>query len=219
MFIHDRIKEKLKEHGLKQADLARATGKSSVAVTKWMRGENTPKADALKAIASLLKVSDEWLLNGKETKKDKKVENNNINFSDKTVRKIPILDMVQAGNWREVVYDGINGIGDVYTTYQGTIPGDIFSVKVAGESMIPRFQPLDELVIDPNISVSSGDFVIATNNDYEVTFKKYRVTGYDEYGREEFELIALNPDFAPLSSKVHKIRIIGVVVEHINRLK
>lgn len=220
MLIHERIKEKLDEKGLKQADIARATGRSSVAVTKWLRGENVPKADNLKAIAKLLNVSDEWLLNGKEPKKDQKPTGvSNVSFIDKSVRKVPILDMVQAGNWREVIYDGTHNLGDVYTTYQGTIPGDIFTVRVMGESMTPRFQPHDELIIDPNICVSSGDFVIANNNDYEVTFKKYRVTGYDEYGRDEFELIPLNPDFAPLSSRIHKIQIIGVVVEHINRLK
>lgn len=65
MFLHERIQQKLKEKNLKQADIARATGKSTAAVTKWLRGENVPKAENLKAIAKLLEVSDEWLLTGK----------------------------------------------------------------------------------------------------------------------------------------------------------
>lgn len=65
MFLHERIQQKLKEKNLKQADIARSTGKSTAAVTKWLRGENIPKAENLKAIAKLLKVSDEWLLTGK----------------------------------------------------------------------------------------------------------------------------------------------------------
>ncbi|MFS1587171.1 XRE family transcriptional regulator [Acinetobacter radioresistens] len=65
MFLHERIQQKLKEKNLKQADIARATGKSTAAVTKWLRGENIPKAENLKAIAKLLEVSDEWLLTGK----------------------------------------------------------------------------------------------------------------------------------------------------------
>ncbi len=65
MFLHERIQQKLDEKNLKQADIARATGKSSAAVTKWLRGENVPKTEALKQIAKLLNVDDEWLLTGK----------------------------------------------------------------------------------------------------------------------------------------------------------
>ncbi|MFW1888073.1 XRE family transcriptional regulator [Acinetobacter johnsonii] len=65
MFLHERIQQKLDEKNLKQADLARATGKSSAAVTKWLRGENVPKTEALKQIAKLLNVDDGWLLTGK----------------------------------------------------------------------------------------------------------------------------------------------------------
>lgn len=65
MFLHERIQQKLNEKNLKQADIARATGKSSAAVTKWLRGENVPKTEALKQIAKLLNVDDEWLLTGK----------------------------------------------------------------------------------------------------------------------------------------------------------
>lgn len=66
MLLYERIQQKLDEKGLKQADLARATGRSTAAVTKWMRGENIPKSEALKAIASCLGVSDEWLLTGED---------------------------------------------------------------------------------------------------------------------------------------------------------
>lgn len=63
--LHDRIQQKLDELHLKQADIARATGRSTAAVTKWLRGENVPKADSLKQIAQLLNTTDEWLLTGK----------------------------------------------------------------------------------------------------------------------------------------------------------
>lgn len=222
----NRLKTILEEKGLKQADIARATGKSSVAVTKWMRGENIPKADALKSISKLLNVSDEWLLTGKDAKKysnqdnntSKKSENSNVIFLDQKVRTVPILDLVQAGNWREAVYDGVNTLGDVHTTYMGSRPEEVFSIKVAGDSMTPRFFEGDLLLVDPNRCAVSGSFVIACNNDHENTFKKYRITGYDQEGMEEFELVALNPDFGPLNSKVHKIKILGVVVEHITKM-
>lgn len=148
-----------------------------------------------------------------------RIEESNVSFTGKPLRKIPVLDFVQAGLWRGVVYDGIHPIGHTYTDYEGIVPKDVFGVTVDGLSMSPRFMPNDELVIDPNLAPQPGNFVIAQNGDYEVTFKKYRVTGYDEEGREQFQLVPLNPDFGTLDSIQHKISIIGVVVKHIQNLR
>lgn len=215
-----RIQEALDNAGLAWSAAALKIGLSAQAATNWKKGKIGK--ETLKKLAIATGVNAGWLLDGTGemigTSSSKALESN-VSFVDQRVRRIPILDMVQSGNWREVVYDGLHPIGEIYTTYTGTNPDDIFCVKVDGDSMTPRFHKNDQLVVDPNICPSSGDFVIACNNDYEVTFKKYRVTGYDEHGREEFELVPLNLDFAPFNSRVHKIRIIGVVVEHINRLR
>ena len=61
--------------------------------------------------------------------------------------------------------------------------------------------------------------LLLQNGDYEVTFKKYRVIGFDEEGREIFELIPLNPDFPAYNSKQHPISIIGVVVRHAQKFR
>ena len=66
--------------------------------------------------------------------------------------------------------------------------------------MAPEFLPGDSIVVDASLSPQPGSYVIAQNGSYEATFKKYRVIGYDEYGREEFELVPLN-----ISSKRKKI--------------
>ncbi|MBF7687860.1 LexA family protein [Acinetobacter rathckeae] len=221
MLLHERIQQKLNEMKLKQADISRATGKSSVAVTKWLRGENQPKLESLNAIAELLNVSIEWLLTGKEDSAVPDVKNayNNVSYNHNGLSKIPVLDFVQAGKFREVIYDGSNILGFTYSDYKGSLPEDIFSVQIVGKSMLPRFSEGDHIIIDPNLCAKPGDFVIAENSDYEVTFKKYRVISYDEYGRELFELIPLNPDFAKINSIQHKIRIIGVVVRHIQNLR
>lgn len=217
-----RIQEALSYANLAWSAAAVKMGLSAQAATNWKKGKIGK--ETLKKLAITTGVNAGWLLDGTGemvgiNKNQDKAPDTNVYFVDKAIRKVPVLDMVQAGSWREVVYDGLYPIGEVYTTYTGIRPEDIFGVRVDGNSMNPRFHTNDELVVDPNICAQSGDFVIACNNDYEVTFKKYRITGYDEHGREEFELVALNPDFGPLNSRVHKIKIIGVVVEHINRLR
>ena len=70
MLLHERLQQKLDETRVTQADIARATGVSTAAVSKWFSGDNTPKAGSLKVIADLLGVTDEWLLTGKEPKKN-----------------------------------------------------------------------------------------------------------------------------------------------------
>lgn len=69
MSFHDRLNQKMQEKGLKPAQIARATKKSAVAAGKWVHGDSIPKAETLKLLADFLGVSDEWLLNGKESTK------------------------------------------------------------------------------------------------------------------------------------------------------
>lgn len=144
---------------------------------------------------------------------------NNVLPANFPLRRIPLLDFVQAGLWREVVYDGLNPKGYSYTSYEGKRPEEVFSLHVEGLSMAPEFGEGDEIVVDPSIAPSPGDFVVAQNGNYETTFKKYRVTGYDEFGREIFELIPLNPDFPVLRSEIQPIGILGVVVAHTKKFR
>lgn len=64
MMIHERIQQKLDEKGLKQVDIARATGKSTAAVAKWLSGQNVPKTESLVKIARLFGVTPNWLATG-----------------------------------------------------------------------------------------------------------------------------------------------------------
>ena len=219
MFMHERIQQKLEEKNLKQADIARATGKSTAAVTKWLKGDNIPKAENLKAIAKLLNVSDEWLLTGKENKQPvSNIEHeSNVSFISTPLREIPLLDYVQAGLFHDVGYDGINPIGSSWTTYIGGKPECVFSLKVEGLSMSPTFMPGDELVVDGSLEAKPGSLVIAQEVQHGIartTFKKYRVIGVNEFGVDIIELVPLNPDFPTLNSLQIDISIIGVVVRH-----
>lgn len=141
----------------------------------------------------------------------------NVRLIDSDLRRIPVLDFVQAGVFHESGYDGINPKGETYTTYVGCKPESVFSLEVSGLSMTPDFSPGDQLVIDAAKEPYPGCYVIAQNGSHEATFKKYRAVGYDEHGRETFELVPLNPDFPTMDSTKQEIRIIGVVVQHSRR--
>ena len=57
----------LDEKGLKNADVARATGISNMTLSDWKRGKSVPKSDKMRKIAEYLKVSVDYLMTGKDT--------------------------------------------------------------------------------------------------------------------------------------------------------
>jgi phage repressor protein C with HTH and peptisase S24 domain len=75
--ISDRIIKRMKELGLRQTAIVEATGATKGAVSKWVAGTNTPKAEFLPALAAVLKTSQNWLLTGEE-----EVKFNNFNMQD-----------------------------------------------------------------------------------------------------------------------------------------
>lgn len=60
----------LDEKGLKNADVARATGISNMTLSDWKNGKSTPKQYKLMKIAEFLGVSLEYLMTGKEPEID-----------------------------------------------------------------------------------------------------------------------------------------------------
>jgi SOS-response transcriptional repressor LexA len=146
----------------------------------------------------------------------------NVRPSRRKLRKIPVLDFVQAGLWREVAYDGMHPKDETYTSYEGTEPKAVFSLEIDGMSMAPEFMPGDEIVVDAARAPIPGSLVIAQEIQHGTamtTFKKYRVIGINEHGVDIVELVPLNPDFPTYNSLQIEISIIGVVVQHHKELR
>ena len=57
--MYEYYQKLLDEKGLKNADVARATGISNMTLSDWKRGKSKPKADKLKLISKVLKVKIE----------------------------------------------------------------------------------------------------------------------------------------------------------------
>lgn len=214
--LKDRLKEARKNAKKSQADVAEAIKITQSAYSQLETGR-VDSSTHLPAIAKFLGVDAYWLQTGVGSSSVGKQDSNftNVVINESPLYKIPILDFVQAGIFHESGYDGINPKGETYTTYRSCRPDSVFSLEVSGLSMSPEFMPGDKLVIDSAKEPYPGCYVIAQNGSHEATFKKYRAIGYDDHGRETFELVPLNSDFPTMNSIQHEIRIIGVVVEHL----
>ena len=60
--MYEVYRKLLDEKGLKNADVARATGISNMTLSDWKRGKSVPKSDKMRKIAEYLNVSVEYLL-------------------------------------------------------------------------------------------------------------------------------------------------------------
>jgi SOS-response transcriptional repressor LexA len=211
MFLHERIQQKLNEKNLKQADIARATGKSTAAVTKWLRGENIPKADALKDISRLLGVSDEWLLTGKG--KDVTFDNN-VSLLEKieiTGQPVPVISWVAAGSFTSVETVIRDTEVDEWLPPNKDCGKNGYGLKVTGMSMSPFFLPDDRIYVNPDVQtfdLQTSDLVIvACCGETEATFKKLIIEGDNKY------LQPLNPDWPEQIIKLSEdCRLVGKVV-------
>ncbi|WP_312159018.1 LexA family transcriptional regulator [Acinetobacter sp.] len=226
----DRLQKALNSKKLSWSKASTMIGLSPQAPSKWKKGQISK--DTLEKLAEVLEVNVGWLMTGDSTSSVPALSNGsaravseeygNVKPTGKMLRKIPVLDFVQAGMWREVAYDGVHPKGETYTTYEGVDPKAVFSLTIDGMSMAPEFLPGDEIVVDAAKAPVPGSLVIAQETQQGValtTFKKYRVIGVNEHGVDIIELVPLNPDFPIYNSMQIEISIIGVVVQHHREFK
>ncbi|QLB44824.1 helix-turn-helix domain-containing protein [Mannheimia pernigra] len=213
--LGERIKKFRMALGLNQKDFAEACGKLDTRekASKWGQsrignyetGTRMPDLEDIRIISSVLNIEPSDLAFG---------SSNTIPATIGTT-KVPIISYIQAGQWTGID-DFRETSGDYeYILTDLEVSENAFALEIKGDSMEPDFIEGDRVIIDPDVQPHAGEFVAAINGDYEATFKKYRpLEDLDEYGRQHFELIALNPDYHKLSTLKQEIRIIGTMVEH-----
>lgn len=210
MTMGDRVKRRRQELGISVKELAKTAGISATALYDLERGD-TDKSTSTAALAYALGVNALWLEEGRGPKLAGK---SNVEVVQAGTRRVPVISHVQAGNWLEAADPYAPGYGEEQITTDVQLSGNGFALRLRGNSMEPGFAEGDMVIIDPGLSPLPGDFVVAKNGSDEATFKKYRPRGRDSSGREVFELVPLNPDYATLRSDQEPITIVGVMVEH-----
>lgn len=208
--IAERLKDAREVADLTQEQLAAKAGVSQGTIANVESGMRKNPRE-LMAIAKAAKVSAEWLKSGKGPRA---IDDSNVATAQIGVRRIPLIDYVQAGIWTEVADSLQPGDAEDWLLTDLDLSGAAFALQIKGESMRPDFTPGDRVIIDPDVQPQAGDFVVAKNGEEEATFKKYRVRGTDDAGSTIFELVPLNPDFETMRSDERPIRIVGVMVEH-----
>lgn len=190
MALKERIQE-LVDAGYKKAQLAKAAGKTRAAVTHWLNGETLEiKADSAAGLQNLTGYNAIWIATGKRPKQISQ----NVTSESIICGSVSLLSIDQAGMHTEFI-DNLHPGGNEYEQILTTVPINrhTFAVRVYGDSMQPKFNEGDILVVEPEMTPNPGDYVIAKNGSEEVTFKQLVKDGADWYLKPLNERYPIKP--------------------------
>jgi len=190
-----RIDRLCRAQGMTKKELERKAGLSEGLTSKWKKSQFTPNTGKLQAVADVLGVPLTELLadtNGSQNAK---------------IRRIPVLGDVAAG----VPFEAVENVLD-WEEIPETWTGEYFALRIKGDSMSPRIQDGDVVIVKFQPAADNGSLVIA-KIDGENACCKRLVTS-----RDGITLQSLNPAYDPLYFSNREVierpvTILGRVVE------
>lgn len=214
MYIGEIIKKYRDEHELSQRAFASKTSLSPSYINTLEKIYN-PKTnkpysvttDVALEIANAMNISIEDLLNMLDKNQEFNINSPKTDALGNPVIPIPILGTVKAG------YDYLaqeNWIGTVDVDKKLVESGELFALKIKGDSMSPVLIEDDIVVVKKQDDFENGDIVVAIINGDEATIKK---------GKKSENSILLQPfnnNYEPLiftyeEMKTIPVTIIGIV--------
>jgi len=199
----NRLQKALDFCNLKQVDLVEKTGIDKTLINKYLAGIMKAKQDKLTILADALNVNEVWLM-GYDIPMDRNLK---LDKFGNPIIPIPLLGIVKAG------YDYLaqeNWIGTVDIDKKLAESGDLFALKVHGDSMYPVLIEDDIVIVKKQDDFENGDIVVALINGDEATIKKGKKND------NSILLQPLNTNYEPLiftkeEMKSIPVTIIGVV--------
>jgi SOS-response transcriptional repressor LexA len=208
--IGDRIAAARKKKEMSQEQLGEALGVTPQAVQQWEAGETSPRTKRLSELARILDVSVGELWFGRGTRSSHLHlldEPRVVEYLSNTTSHVPVISWELAGRWNDGNEPTLLKVGDIREPVEVPVNRRAFALKVRGDSMEPRFPDGCTIVVDPDVPVTSGDFVIAhAPGWHEATFKLYVVDAGIRY------LKPLNPVYQTIQAG-QDVSVIGKVIQ------
>lgn len=184
----DVLKKLRKENQLTQRQLADMLYVDCSAVTKWETGKANPDFEKQQKLAKIFNVSIDYLL-GRSNIPNPDDALNNFTAS-KAVIKIPVLGYVAAG----IPISAIEDILDYeeLSADEFNPNYEYFALKIKGDSMTPKIQNGDVVIIRQQPDVENGEIAVVCVNGEEATCKK--IKKHDD----GVSLVSYNPEYEPM---------------------
>lgn len=207
--IGDRIRFRREQLGLTQDELARAMGyKSRSSINKIEKGVNEPPQSIIVDIAKTLKTTPAYLMGWEDDK-----PNAEILSAGENIYKIPVFSSVSAGFGAYACSDVIDYM-HLFIANPADVP-EMICIKVTGDSMYPKIEDGDIIVVRKQDSVDSGSIAVVLVDGEDGFVKKVI------YDNEIIELHSINPEYAPKifkGAEVLRVRVVGLVKQVIKTL-
>ena len=194
METKDKIAQLRHQYGYSLATLGRLIDASPSAIRMWESGERNPKTQYLARLANVFHCTVEYLENPLETEPADKVR--------RTVT-IPVLGDVSAGY---PMYAEENILDYEEIPLSWAKGGDYFALRIKGDSMKPRMQSGDVVIVRKQPTVDDGQIAVVLVNGDSATVKVLRRT------TNGLSLVPTNPDYSPIIYTQDQIRSLPVIV-------
>jgi repressor LexA len=207
--IGERLKTARENKSLEQATLAVKIGVVTRTLQRWEKGEQIPDGVSITTVARITGVLPVWLLTGEGEMYPSPARPENVYALPAGPRRrmrlseVPLISSVPAGRVATMFHPDY--VDDYVAVDDVKDPG-AFALKVKGNSMAPRIEDGDIVVVSPQQEPHNGDICVVRVND-EDTLKKVKFEG------NYVHLIPLNPEFEPVTVKRKDVNFVWKVVK------
>jgi len=181
----ERIASVRKSRGMTQVEVARRLGWSPPNYARIEKGRITPSLRSLQAIAEALEVALASLTG-----------------DIPEAGQVPVVAFASAGPGVEFTDQGYPAGGGMYFIDRPSNFSDPngFGVEVAGDSMVPKYEDGQVVLVDTRKRPASGDYAVVGLMAGEKYVKRYRESG----GMVVLE--SVNPLYPPVVVAPHEVR-------------
>lgn len=190
------LKKYLKLYNVSRTQLSESLDISYSTISDWVNGNAYPRIDKIEMMANYFGIN----------KSDLVEENYN---NETSALRIPVLGSVAAGIPITAVED-ILDYEEVPISWQNQ--GEFFGLKIKGDSMEPKIDDGDVVIVRQQSDANSGDTVIALVNGDDATCKRLEKTD------NGIMLVSTNAKYPPMfftkeDIETKPVVILGKVVE------
>lgn len=188
------VRNRRKELGLTQDELAGSLGVDASYITKIERGKRSPGLDLVVTMAETLGLPpDEVLSHTKHAHAYNAVFSKSVHHlrlaeaapdygPQVRERQIPVISHVSAGEpiecaWTDAGLPVGAGLDWAPAPPDGSVPDHMYSLRVRGTSMLPMIREGALIFVDPEAVVHNNDLVVAKDVEGRAWLKHVRLSG------------------------------------------
>lgn len=207
-----RINAAIERSGYSYPELAKITGISKSSLQRYATGETKKiPIDCIEKIAKATNTDSRYLMgwNDNNIESSGIVESSNINYiiQSDNIYQIPVFESVSAGFGAYASNEILEYIPVVLNSrYEAD---NTLAIKVKGDSMYPKIEDGDIIIVRKQTSVDSGDIAVLLLDNEDGVVKKVL------YGKDWIELHSINPEYKNRrfeKEEVLRLQVVGKVI-------